>query len=133
MRMLAVVLLLVLAGCGGGSDPAPKASPDAASATVKPTVAAPEGTPAPEALSRFRCAKDAKGTWTTSGYVSNPSKSKVTFQVTVYVGEASGAPESAKTRTVPDVAPGGSAKFSITKLPATQADAPCRVQVLAQR
>ena len=135
MRTLAVALLLVLAGCGGGSDPQPVASSatsvTAPTATAKPTVALPEGRLAPEALSKFRCAKDSKGAWSTSGYVSNSAKTKVTFQVTVYVGEAAGGPEKAKTRQVPDVAAGGSAKFSITKLPAPKAGGPCHVQVLA--
>ncbi|AXT83769.1 hypothetical protein C6I20_00195 [Aeromicrobium sp. A1-2] len=134
MRTLAVALLLVLTGCGGGSDPEPAASAKpkatASATTVKPTVAPPEGTPAPEALSKFTCDKNSKGTWSASGYVANASKGKVTFQVTVYVGEATGGPEQAKTQRV-TVAGGGSAKFSIAKVPAPKAGGPCHVQVLA--
>jgi hypothetical protein len=139
MRTLAVALLLVLAGCGGESDDTPSAtaktsaSPTNATTAAKPTVAPPKGTPAPEALSRFSCDQDAKGVWNTSGYLANDSKNKMTFQVTVYVGEASGGEEKAKTRQVPDVAAGGSVRFVINNLPAVDDAGPCRVQVLAQR
>ncbi len=136
MRTLAVALILVLSGCGGGSgDPQAKTTKTTTAptkATTKPTVAPPTGTPAPEALSKFRCAKGPKGTWNTSGYVANETKAKVTFQVTVYVGEAAGGEEKAKTRQVPNVAAGGSARFVLNGVPAT-ADGPCHVQVLAQR
>ena len=137
MRTLAVALILVLAGCGGGSDDQPtkptKTTVVPTKTTTKPTVAAPKGTPAPEALSKFRCAKTAKGVWNSSGFLANKSKAKVTFQVTVYVGEAAGGTEKAKTRHVADVAAGGSTRFVINKLPATNDDGPCHVQVLAQR
>src|SRR5689334_17018178 len=100
MRTLAVALLLVLAGCGGSSDPTTQATRKTATptqATTKPTVAPPIGVPAPEALSKFRCEEGAKGAWNSSGYLSNDTKTKVSFQVTVYVGEAAGGEERAKT------------------------------------
>ena len=137
MRTLAVALILVLAGCGSGSDDQPakptKTTAAPTKATTKPTVAPPKGTPAPEALSKFRCAKTAKGVWNTSGYLSNDSKSKVTFQVTVYVGDAAGGAEKARTRQLANVAAGGSVKFALTNVPATGDGGPCHVQVLAQR
>lgn len=137
MRTFAVALILVLAGCGGGSDDQPSDSatttPTATQATTKPTVAPPKGTPAPEALSRFRCAKTSKGVWNSSGYLANKTKAKVTFQVTVYVGEAAGGAEKAKTRQVDNIAAGGSTRFVINNVPATNDDGPCHVQVLAQR
>lgn len=138
MRTFAVALILVLAGCGGGSDDQPSDSattttPAATTATTKPTVAPPKGTPAPEALSRFGCAKNPKGVWNSSGYLANKTKARVTFQVTVYVGEAAGGAEKAKTRQVANVAAGGSTRFVINNLPATNDDGPCHVQVLAQR
>jgi hypothetical protein len=137
MRTFAVALILVLAGCGGGSDDQPSDSvtttPTPTKATTKPTVAPPRGTPAPEALSRFRCAKTPKGVWNSSGYLANKTKAKVTFQVTVYVGEAAGGAEKAKTRRVDNVAAGGSTRFVINNVPATNDDGPCHVQVLAQR
>ena len=137
MRTFAVALILVLAGCGGGSDDQPSDSatttPTATQATTKPTGAPPKGTPAPEALSRFRCAKTSKGVWNSSGYLANKTKAKVTFQVTVYVGEAAGGAEKAKTRQVDNIAAGGSTRFVINNVPATNDDGPCHVQVLAQR
>lgn len=136
MRTLAVALILVLAGCGGSDDPPTtpaktSASPD--KATTTPTVAPPKGTPAPEALSKFRCAKSSKGKWNSSGYLSNGTKGKVTYQVTVYVGEAAGGAEKAKTRQVPNVAAGGSTRFVVNSLPAPDTGGTCHVQVLAQR
>lgn len=137
MRTFAVALILVLAGCGGGSDDQPskptKTSVAPTTAPTTPTVAAPKGTPAPEALTRFRCAKSPKGKWNSSGYLANRSKAKVTFQVTVYVGEAAGGAERAKTRQVANVAAGGSTRFVINSLPAPDDGGSCHVQVLAQR
>ena len=145
MRTLAVALLLVLAGCGAGSED-PSAKPTktsvaptkpAAEATTKPTpkprVAPAKGTPAPEALSRFRCGKNSKGKWNASGDLANQTKSRTTFQVTVYVGEAAGAAEKAKTHQVANVAANASTRFNLEDLPAPDDDATCHVQVLAQR
>jgi hypothetical protein len=139
MRTFAVAaLILVLAGCGGGSgdDPsAPSSSPPptpTTPATTRPAVAAPKGRPAPEALSKFRCAKTSKGVWNASGYVSNDSSDKVTFQVTVYIGEAAGGAEKARTRQVPQVGPKGSVRFVLDNVPAPKTGGVCHVQVLAQ-
>ncbi len=139
MRTLAVALLLVLAGCGGSADQpstptktSVAATKATAKATPKPTVAPPKGTPAPEALSKFHCAKD-KGKWNASGYLANRSKGKVTFQVTVYVGEAAGAAEKAKTHQVANVAADASTRFTIDDLPAPDDGGACHVQVLAQQ
>src|SRR5215218_7587934 len=137
MRTLAVALILVLAGCGARSeDPPAKSvttSPSPTKATTAPTVAPPKGTPAPEALSKFRCAKSVTGVWNSSGYVANKGKAKVTYQVTVFVGEAAGGAEKAKTRRLASVAAGGSTRFVINNLPAPDAGGTCHVQVLAQR
>ncbi len=132
MRTLAVALLLVLAGCGGGSDPAAKPTATATKTTAapKPTILAPTGKPAPEALSKFLCEKNSKGLWVASGLISNPGKSKATYQVTVYVGEAAGSDEQAKTRQLANVQAGGSVKFAIGAVPAPKDGGTCRVQVL---
>ena len=142
MRTLvaAVSLAFVLAGCGGGSDPAatptktkttPSKTTPTKKATVKPTVPVPTGKPAPEALSSFQCAIDKRGDWNASGYLTNSGKNKVTYQVTVYIGEASGGSEDARTMQVANVSPGGSTKFALLKVPAPKAGGPCHVQVLA--
>jgi hypothetical protein len=137
MRTLAVALILLLAGCGGGSEDQPSdratKTPAPTQVTTKPTIAPPKGTPAPEALSKFRCGKNSKGVWNTSGVLANRGKAKVSFQVTVYVGEAAGGAEKAKTRKLDNVAAGGSTQFVINNVPATSDEGPCHVQVLAQR
>ncbi|MFI5430197.1 hypothetical protein [Aeromicrobium sp. UC242_57] len=139
MRVVAVALLLVLAGCGGGSSE-PAATPSATTAatssatdatpTTEPTTATPKGTPAPEALSEFRCEQDAEGRWNASGVLSNSGKAKVTYQVTIYIGQATGGEERARTKQVPSVAPDGSVEFTIKNVPAPKSGGPCHVQVL---
>lgn len=137
MRTVVVALLLVLAACGGGTpDEDPKASPSAPKTTVTKTTPAPTpavatGTPAPAALSQFRCRPDAKGVWNASGVVSNSSKNKVTFQVTVVIGEATGEAAKARTKQLASIAAKSSVSFVITKIPAPKAGGPCHVQVLA--
>ncbi|MCW2829321.1 MAG: hypothetical protein JWP31_13 [Aeromicrobium sp.] len=140
MRTAAVALLLLLAACGGGSsgEPSDQAAPSKApaaeptpSATTAPAVVTPAGEAIPEALSRFRCEQDAKGSWNAAGYVSNSVKAPRTFQVTVYIGDATGGVERAKTTQVASVAPGGSVAFRINKVPAPQDGGPCHVQVVA--
>ncbi|MEO7117354.1 MAG: hypothetical protein ABIZ34_00110 [Candidatus Limnocylindrales bacterium] len=137
MRALTVVIVLLLAGCGGGGEePRKQATPTATTTkpapkpAPKPTIALPTGKAAPEALSQFLCAKDAKGVWNASGTIANSGKSKATFQVTVYVGEAAGSDERAMTKQLASIQAGGSAKFALTKVPAPKAGGPCHVQVL---
>lgn len=142
MRSAVVALTLVLpmslalGACSGGSDePGAKASPSAPATdpNAAPTTPAPTGTPVPEALSRFRCDPDGTGTFAASGVVANSAKAAVTFQVTVYVGEPSGAPQAATTKQVPKVAGGGSAEFAIEKIPAPAEGGTCHVQVITTK
>jgi hypothetical protein len=136
MRMAALSLLLVVAACGGseGSPKQPPTSaPPSSQAVVQPTVAPPTGDPVPEALSQFRCDPDGAGTFQASGVVENAAKGKVTFQVTVYVGEPQAVPQSAKTKQLAGVAGGGSIPFEIYKIPAPPAGGTCHVQVLTTK
>jgi hypothetical protein len=127
-------LLLALGACSGSEEPAASSTTTpAAQAAGAPTIAPPTGDPVPEALSQFRCDPDGAGTYQASGVLANSTKAKVTFQVTVYVGEATGAPASAKTEEVPKVAGGGSIKFVIDKIPAPADGGTCHVQVLTTK
>ncbi len=134
MRALAVVIVVaLLAGCGGSGDAPAKPAPTAVKTTKaapEPTIAPPTGKAAPEALSQFSCTENAKGTWKASGTISNSGKTKATYQVTVHVGEAAGKSEQAKTKQLPNIQAGGSVKFTLTKLPAPKAGGTCHVQVL---
>ncbi len=152
---LAVVLAVVLAlgGCGGDSSKAkPSAQPSAqptatkspatskkatkkASAS-KPALDAalpqiPDGTPAPEALLDFACARDDKGRWRASGAVKNGTDTSVTYQVTVHVGPADGDGAAARTKRIAGVQAHGSARFDLGKIETRAPDGPCHVQVLA--
>ena len=134
LSAIAGAALLVLTACGTGSDPDPASSPTATTpkatqgtADPTPPAAEPAGTPAPEALSRFRCEKISSG-WAATGVVANGGKSAATFRVTVYVGPADGSDRDASTRTLADVAAGGSTEFRLEKIPAEGST--CHVQVL---
>lgn len=138
MRSVAAVLLLLpLAACGGGSDePAPAASSTAAAPvepTASPTVETPEGKAVPQALSAFRCESDGEGRFRATGALTNASKAKVTFQVTVLVGDASAGEQRARTQQVPSIAPGGSVTFEIPRIPAPEGGGTCHVQVLTTK
>jgi len=131
MRLTALALLLVLGACGSGSgDPEP--SPSTTTPAVDPTTPAPTGKPVPAALSRFRCDPDGAGTYTAAGILSNRTKSAVTFQVTVYVGQPVKGKQVAKTKQVPKVAGGGSVEFQIDQIPAVEGGT-CHVQVITTK
>jgi hypothetical protein len=129
---MAVLTLCLVAGCGGADEPEVAAtqpstqSSSAASATPEP--AAPSGTPAPEALSAFRCEADTKDRWVAAGFLSNDGDAAATYQVSVYVGPLDGTAREVRTQEVPNVASGGSVRFEITEIPAESKQ--CHVQVL---
>jgi hypothetical protein len=132
----ALSLLLVLAACGSSGEdaaPAAKTSPSPQQPAASPTIAPPTGEPVPGALSQFRCDPDGAGTYRATGVLENSTKAKVTFQVTVYVGEPSGAPASARTERLPDVAGGGSVDFTVDKIPAPAEGGTCHVQALTTK
>lgn len=137
MRVAAVALMFVLAACGGGGGSeegqAPVATDTTGNTPSAPSAPALKGTPAPEALSSFRCEQDSKDRWNARGVLSNVGKVKTTFQVTVYIGQATGGEERARTTQVPSIAAGGSTKFRIKRIPAPTDGGPCHVQVLASK
>jgi len=135
MRLAAVALLLVLGACSSGSgepDPSTSTTAPAIDPAASPTTPAPTGEPVPAALSRFRCDPDGAGTFTASGVLSNTTKTAVTFQVTVYVGQPVAGRQSAKTKQVPKVAAGGSVEFVVDAIPATEGGV-CHVQVITTK
>lgn len=134
--------LLVLTACGGG-EPESKPTPTKATTQAekpektekskepekaKTPTADFDGTPVPEALSRFQCVEEKKS-WTATGYVANSGKKAASFQVTVHVGTVDGEPQAARTMRLSNVEAGGSVSFEITKVP-SQGEGPCHVQVL---
>ena len=133
--VVALSLFLVLAACGGSDgSPAPTTSTTpAAQPAASPTIAPPTGDPVPAALSQFRCDPDGAGTFQATGVLKNSTKVKVTFQVTVYVGEPNGSAQSAKTERLPNVAGGGSVDFAIATIPAPAEGGTCHVQVLTTK
>jgi hypothetical protein len=133
MRFAAVALLIVLGACSTGAS-----KPDARATTPTANVAAPTnppptGSPAPEALSDFRCEADGAGTYTATGGLTNRTKATVTFQVTVNVGQPATTPQAAVTKQVAKVRAGGSATFEIVKIPVAAEGGTCHVQVVTTK
>jgi len=133
--------LLVLTACGGGGESEKESAPTPTKTTqaqkttkteepkkAETPAANFQGTPVPEALSKFQCVEEKKS-WTATGYVENSGKKAASFQVTVHVGAADGEPQAARTMRLSNVAAGGSVSFEVTKVP-SQGDGPCHVQVL---
>ncbi len=139
---IAVAVCLLLSGCGAGSEPATRPTPDAVATTATtkattptptstPSVLTPTGVSALPDLKDFQCSAGADGVWNSTGILENTSKRTVTYQVTVFVGEANGQRSKAQTKQYV-VSPEGSAKIGLTKLPAPKGVAQCYVQVLAK-
>ena len=148
---LAAVLAVVLAlgGCGGDTSkakptaqPAATKSPAASKKVTKKASASkpaldaalpqiPDGTPAPEALLDFACARDDKGRWRASGAVKNGTDTSVTYQVSVHVGPADGEGAVARTKRIAGVQANGSVRFDLGTIETRDPDGPCHVQVLA--
>lgn len=136
---VAVVLCLVLTGCGGGSteEPVPTKKATTKVTPVKkataPTVAAPTGVPAPEDLSDFLCEANARGVWNAVGILHNESRKTATYQVTVFVGQANGKDARARTKQIQPILAGGSTKVSLARIPAGKDATQCYVQVLRKQ
>jgi hypothetical protein len=141
----ALVLLVALGGCGGGDEPASSNAPTKDTSTrdhalkelTEKTKAradqlsAEHGKPAPQDLTSFRCARDAKGQWNAVAVVSNSAKKAQSYQITVHVGPAEGEESPARTQSVGRVNAGGSVTVRVLKVPAAAPDGPCQVQLLA--
>lgn len=130
--LTAVVACCVLAGCGSEApaEPAPAASSaPAESPAATPDAASPSGTPAPEALSEFRCVAGEKGKpWSASGLLSNDGKDAATYQVSVYVGPLDEDSREVRTLRLDPINAGDSDRFDLDDVPAGGDS--CHVQVL---
>jgi len=126
MAMIAVVL----SGCGGSGDGTPGDTSPATPATTTSGPAPLEGKPAPEDLSGFVCDRDDAGKWSASGVLKNATKADATYQVTVFLGDASGKSADAKTKHIGLIKAGQSLTFAYESLPEADADTQCFVQVL---
>lgn len=118
-----LVAALLVGGCAGSPNPA--APTTSSSATPK------ADDYAPEALSDFRCGWAGAG-WVAKGILSNATKASVSYQVTVYVGDA-GSSGTGTTQRYEHIAAGGSIPFTIDKIPATGETGTCHVRVLTVR
>lgn len=117
----AVVAALLLAGCSATPSKTP---PPSGSASPTPK----SNAYAPEALSEFRCGAERAG-WVARGILSNATKDSLSYQVTVYVGDASSS-GTGITRRYENIKAGGSIPITIDKIPATGENGTCNVRVM---
>ncbi len=121
-----VLLIVVLAGCGGIPNVTPNTA-DSSTPTTVPTIG--PGTVMTDALREARCVQAADGTWTAYGVVKNTTKQTRSFDVNIYVGPAGGAAGVAQVVTVSKLAPGKSAPWEATAVQATDPAGPCYLRV----
>jgi hypothetical protein len=117
----AVLAALLLAACSATPTKTPTPS-----GSASPTSKSDDF--APEALSGFRCGWVANR-WVASGVLSNATNAAVTYQVTIYVGDA-GSSGSGITKRYENIQAGGSIPIAIDKIPATGETGTCHVRVL---
>ncbi|MFT4300023.1 MAG: hypothetical protein QM597_10350 [Aeromicrobium sp.] len=119
---LALSACLAMSACGGGRD----AQPDASNTPTAEATA----TPAPEALSGFRCQAGDDGTWTASGTLANSGSEAASYGVDLYVGPADGQERPVAHQDFENVQPGGSVPIEFPGLSAQGDPATCYVRVL---
>jgi hypothetical protein len=130
-----VVVALVLAACGGGSDD-PSASPTSDSPMVTQPPASGDRADdqvvdAAGDLSDFVCAADEEGDWDASGVVTNSTGERADYRVTVVVADGPGTALPGKSRTLTALDPGVAEPFKVKRLaPSGEADPSCNVEVL---
>ena len=121
---LPVLMVLVLAGCGGNDD-GPGATPSAVPTTPGGVAQVP-GTVDPLAITSFTCRKGDDGRWRVKGTLTNTASATRDYRVTVFIGQQTGP---ARTVDLDRVKGGASVPFTAQPVVAAP-DGPCRLQAL---
>ena len=122
---LPVLMVLVLAGCGGTSDePTPEPTSNAAAVSAGQV----PGTVDPLAITEFLCRKNAEGRWRVKGTLTNTAAQARDYRITVFIGQQTGP---ARTLDLDRVKAGASVPFTLQPIVAAP-DGPCRLQALVR-
>lgn len=124
--VLALSVLLAIAGCGGSPSPASH-SPTPSAGRTGPKVSA--GTVLPEALKFARCSPTEAGTWAAAGVLINPTDKTLSFDISIHIGPADGKPGPAYVKRIDDAAPGKKITWSVPSVPAASPAGPCQIRV----
>jgi hypothetical protein len=85
--VLCTALALGTAACSSdGAGPRPTAAPSTARSSPTPSVSSAAG--ARNALTGLRCGHDARGRWSATGTLTNPTASPIDYAVSVFVVKA---------------------------------------------
>lgn len=120
---MSVLLVLVVAGCGGGEDAAPTPTADASSTSAASEAA---GTVDPLAITSFTCRKNAAGRWKVRGTLRNSGEQTRDYRVTAFIGQQTGP---GRFVDLDRVKAGADVPFTVNPVVAA-ADGPCRLQAL---
>lgn len=121
-----MLLVLALAGCGGGDDEAQPTPPATQSSSPAGVPDQAEGTVDPLAITSFLCRQNAAGKWRVTGTLENTGKQPRAYRVTAFVGQQTGP---ARTLDLGTVKAGSSVPFAMKPVVAAP-EGPCRLQAL---
>lgn len=119
-----VLLVLAVAGCGGGDKDAAPTPAGASSSPAAGTEAV--GTVDPLAITSFACRRNSGGQWKVRGTLKNSGKQARDYRVTAFIGQQTGP---ARTVDLDRVKAGGSVPFTVDPIVAAP-DGPCRLQAV---